>query len=50
VTAVSGNVAEVTITGSYPSSTTEWTATASADDGLQVGNWSIQAFALCALP
>ena len=50
VTATSGNVGEIAITASYPSSATVWTATGHEGLGFLVGDWSIQAFALCALP
>jgi hypothetical protein len=43
-----GGVAEVTVTASYPSSDTVWTVTASEDNGSDVGNWSLQAYAICA--
>ena len=43
-----GGVAEVTTTASYPSSSTVWTVTASEDNAGDVGNWSLQAFAICA--
>jgi hypothetical protein len=48
VLAATGDVAEITTTANYPSSTTVWTATASEDNDTDVGNWSIQAFVICA--
>ncbi len=50
VTATSGDVGHISMTASYPSSATVWTATGHEGIGWLVGNWSIQAFALCALP
>ena len=47
--ATAGSISEISITESYPSSTTVWTARGDANVGAPPGNWSIQAFALCAL-
>jgi hypothetical protein len=45
--AASGSVAEITTTQNQPTSDTIWTVTASEDNGADVGNWSLQAFAIC---
>jgi hypothetical protein len=48
VLAASGNVAEVTVSASWPSDSDTWSATAAEDNDNGVGSWSIQAYALCA--
>jgi hypothetical protein len=48
VDAATGDVAKVTVSWDYPSDGDTWTVAAGENDDDDVGNWSIQAFALCA--
>ena len=42
------NVAEITVSASYPSDGDTWSVTAAEDNDGDVGNWSAQAYAICA--
>jgi hypothetical protein len=48
ITAASGNVAEITVSASWPSDSDTWTVTAAEDNDTNVGLWSLQAYAICA--
>jgi hypothetical protein len=48
VVAASGNPAEITVYVNQPTSDTIWTVTAAEDEDKDVGNWSLQAFVICA--
>lgn len=48
VTVASGVLAEITVTESRATADNVWTVTGSEDNDSNVGNWSIQAFVVCA--
>ena len=47
VVAASGNIAEVTVSSSLPSDADTWSVSAAEDNGNNIGNWSLQAYAIC---
>jgi hypothetical protein len=47
VVATAAGLGEIAVTSSFPSDDDTWSASASEDNDGDVGNWSLQAFALC---
>ena len=47
ITAAAGNVAEITVSQNQATSDTVWTVAAAEDNDGDVGNWNIEAFAVC---
>jgi hypothetical protein len=44
----SSQLGELVVTASYPSSTSEWTASATEDEMDNATTWSVTAYAICA--
>jgi hypothetical protein len=45
----SGSAAEITVYDSHATDSDTWSVTGAEDNDADVGNWSITAFAICAL-